>query len=126
MAQVSQLHCKEQMALDPTRLFGLYTELGQDAAERMIAAAVEDLAYHLGAIEDAALSGQRMKLRRSAIEVIMLSEQVGLTSLAHVARDLSDCLSRNDAAAQAAVMARLARIAERSLTEVWDIGDLSG
>lgn len=126
MAQVSQLHCKEPMALDPTRLFGLYAELGQDAAERLIAAAVEDLAYHLGAIEEAALSGQRMKLRRSATEVIMLSEQVGLTSMAHVARDLSDCLSRNDAAAQAAVMARLARIAERSLTEVWDLGDLSG
>ncbi len=125
MTQVSRLRCKEKMSLDTARLVVLYAELGQDAAERVICATVEDLAFHLSALEEATKSGQCGKLRRAIVEVMELAEQVGLVSMVSTARDLLECISGGDAVAQAAVMARLGRIAERSLTEVWDIGNLS-
>ncbi|KEO51166.1 hypothetical protein [Thioclava pacifica] len=125
MAQVSRLRCDEAMALDPARLVVLYAELGQDAAERVISAAMEDLAGHLNMLEDAATIGHRTRLRRTIAEICVLAEQVGLTSMVRVARHLAQCVEQDDPIAQSAVMARLGRIAERSLTEVWDLGDLS-
>jgi hypothetical protein len=46
--------------------------------------------------------------------------------LSQVARDLADCVTRKDAVAQAAVLARLVRIGDRSLTAVWDLQDMRG
>lgn len=125
VTQVSRLRCKERMSLDTTRLSVLYVELGQVDAERVICATVEDLAVQLAALEEAAKSRQRAKMQCAIVKVIDLSEHVGLVSMVRTARDLSECIATGDAVAQAAVMARLGRIAERSLTEVWDIGDLS-
>ena len=49
---------------------------------------------------------------------------VGMVLLARVAQDLRDCVTRGDAVAQASVLARLVRLAERSLTAVWDYQDM--
>ncbi|TNE92514.1 MULTISPECIES: hypothetical protein [Thioclava] len=125
MAQVSRLRCDEAMALDPARLVVLYAELGQDGAERVISAAMEDLAGLLTTLEDTAKIAHRARLRATIAEICELAEQVGLTSMVRAARHLAQCVEQDDPVAQSAVMARLGRIAERSLTEVWDLGDLS-
>ncbi|KEP69768.1 hypothetical protein DL1_01700 [Thioclava dalianensis] len=102
----------------------LYAELGERGAERVISLAMEDLAETLVGIETAAACGDRAQLTERLSHMEDLADQVGLTSMVVVARDLLNCIASGDGTAQAAVLARLMRVADRSLTEVWDLGDL--
>ena len=63
--------------------------------------------------DDGAIVGQAERLSR-------LAWQVGLVSLAGVAIDVADCARRNEAVALTATLARAVRVANRSLTEIWD------
>lgn len=126
MAQISTFSCDEPVNLDPDRIVVLYAELGQVAAERVLSAAMEDLAVHLVAIQMAVLDRQEQVILRGLDELGRLARQVGMRVLSQVARDLADCVTREDAVAQAAVLARLVRIGDRSLTAVWDLQDMRG
>lgn len=126
MAQISKFSCDEPVRLDPDRIVVLYAELGQVAAERVLSAAMEDLAVHLVAIQMAVQDGRQEVILRGLDELGRLARQVGMRVLSHVARDLADCVLREDAVAQAAVLARLVRIGDRSLTAVWDLQDMRG
>ncbi|SOC05384.1 hypothetical protein [Rhodobacter maris] len=124
MSAIENLRVDEPVRLDPDRLVVIYAELGEIGAERVIAAAMEDLAVHLVAAQLAARDGQTDTLERAVREMVTLATQVGMVLLTRVAEDLLACIARRDFVAQAAVMARLVRIAERSLTAVWDIQDM--
>ncbi|MBN2739261.1 MAG: hypothetical protein JXR35_00025 [Rhodobacteraceae bacterium] len=124
MTQVSRLTCDEASALDPARIVVLYAQLGDTAAEQVISAAMEDIAQHAVAIEKAAKAHHYDKMTADLDAMITLAEQIGLRSLVLVAQDLQACIAARDHIAQAAVLARLMRLADRSLTEVWDLGDL--
>jgi len=121
---IETLRMEEPVRLDPDRLVVLYAELGQFAAERLIAAAMEDLAVHLVAVQLAAKERRIELLERASAEISRLARQVGMELLAQVALDLKGCVIRADAVAQAAVLSRLVRLAERSLTAVWDYQDM--
>lgn len=124
MSAIEKLRMDEPVRLDPDRLVVLYAELGQFAAERLIAAAMEDLAVHLVAVQLAAKDQRVDLLDRASIEIARLSRQVGMMLLSRVALDLRDCVQNDDRIGQAAVLARLVRLAERSLTAVWDYQDM--
>jgi len=124
VAQVSRFTCDEASALDPARIVVLYAQLGQVAAEHVISTTMEDIAQHLVAIEKSAKAHQWAKMIADLELMIALAEQIGLSSMVLVAQDLQSCIDANDHIAQAAVLARLMRLADRSLTEVWDLGDL--
>jgi hypothetical protein len=126
VAQISTFSCDEPVNLDPDRIVVLYAELGQVAAERVLSAAMEDLAVHLVAIQMAVLDRQEQVILRGLDELGRLARQVGMRVLSQVARDLADCVAREDTVAQAAVLARLVRIGDRSLTAVWDLQDMRG
>lgn len=126
MVEICKFSAEEPVRLDPDRLVVLYAELGQNAAERVISAAMEDLAVHLAAIEVAAREGHLEVMLRGIDELSILARQVGMIQLVRVARDLADCAGRGDTVAQAAVLARLVRTGEGSLTAVWDLSDMSG
>ncbi|WP_444454704.1 hypothetical protein ACTTAI_04985 [Rhodobacter capsulatus] len=124
MSAIEKLRMDEPVRLDPDRLVVLYAELGQFAAERLIAAAMEDLAVHLVAVQLAAKDQRVDLLDRASVEIARLSRQVGMMLLSRVALDLRDCVQNDDRIGQAAVLARLVRLAERSLTAVWDYQDM--
>ncbi len=124
MSAIEKLRVDEPVRLDPDRLVVLYAELGQLAAERLIAAAMGDLAVHLVAVQLAAQERRNDLLERGAGEIVRLATQVGMVLLARVARDVQICAARRDRMSQAAVLARLMRIADRSLTAVWDLQDM--
>lgn len=126
VVEICNFRAEEPVRLDPDRLVVLYAELGQNAAERVICAAMEDLAVHLAAIEVAVSEGELPVILRGIEELSLLARQVGMIQLVRVARDLGDCAARGDLVAQAAVLARLRRTAEGSLTAVWDLSDMSG
>ena len=133
MAEIAVLRHDEGIRVNGRRVVELYDELGAAAAERVIGRATEELAVALQAVVDrgrAALAqwdhaqGARSDTAQRVERLGALAWQVGLASLAHVATDVAGCATRGDAATFAAVLARLDRVGNRSLTAVWDSQDI--
>jgi hypothetical protein len=120
--RIAVLRHEEGVRVDPVRLAALYAELGQAGAERLISAVMEEMAVLLAAIRTA---GQGDRVAGIAAELAARAGQVGMISLGRVARDVGCCAGAGDTVALAATLGRLVRIGTRSLTEVWDLRDLS-
>lgn len=114
---------EEWVRLDPQRIAGLFSELGPAGAERLIGAAIEDLAVQLAQLRALAPAGPGPAADAWARALSDLAGQVGLSGLSRVARDVADCAARADPAAFGATLARLLRIGDRSLVAVWDLHD---
>ncbi len=113
------------MRLDRSQLEVLYQSLGPVGADKVVAHALEDLGQTLAMASAQYRAGQIDALRRTVKNLIALAQQVGMTLLARVGRDVLDLSRTYDAAAFGATMARLERIGEGSLVAVWDLQDLN-
>ena len=120
MGNLKVLAVQEPVRIDARRLAEIVDELGEAAAQAIICAALEQMATGLAATRDAALAGDTAELSERAEQLSRLAWQVGLPSLAGVAVDVMDCAERRDAIGLAATLARMMRIGNRSLTEIWD------
>ena len=120
MGNLKVLAVQEPVRIDARRLAEIVDELGEAAAQAIICAALEQMATALAATRDAALAGDTAELSERAEQLSRLAWQVGLPSLAGVAVDVMDCADRRDATGLAATLARMMRIGNRSLTEIWD------
>ncbi|WP_254900887.1 hypothetical protein [Maritimibacter sp. HL-12] len=115
----------EMVRLDRSQLEVLYHSLGPAGADKVVSHALEELAGTLARASAQYRSGEVEALRGSVKSLVALAQQIGMTLLARVGRDVL-LLSRSyDAAAFGATMARLERIGESSLVAVWDLQDLS-
>lgn len=121
MSRVVALQHKEGVRLDAARLVGLVTDLGAGPAEAAIARAMEDMALCLAQMERHYQDGNTRAVCHDAHTLAWRAAEVGMTSLSRVATDVHDCAARGDMVAFAATWARLDRIAERSLSAVWDL-----
>ncbi|SDC76003.1 hypothetical protein [Ruegeria marina] len=125
MEKIVALVQSEPVRLDPERLGGLYRQLGDAGAEDVVCRAIEELAVRLSYCERHWRQNDWPALRKCAGSLIAISEQVGMVALARVARSVTDAVDSGDHVATSAVLCRLIRVGERSLTEVWDLQDLS-
>lgn len=125
MAQVCVLHIEDEIGLDPERLGALYCQLGDRGAEDVVCRAMEELAVRLAELDALFRARKFAEAARLARSLIAIAEQIGMVGLARVAGDVAHCARGEDVPALAATLARLGRIADRSLTEVWDTQDLS-
>ena len=125
VADLLTLEQKESVRLDPERLGGLYRQLGEVAAEDMICRAIEELALRLTHCEKLWRRQDGAGLRKAARSLIAIADQIGMTTLARVAADVTAAADANDAAALGATLFRLMRIGEKSLTAVWDLQEFS-
>lgn len=119
------LRHEEGVRLDPDPLVALYAELGEAGAERVVCRAMEELAGRVSELLKFADEGQRPALIRTSRLMAKVAEQVGMATLARVAGDLCAVAEQGNRTAEAAILARLVRIAERSLTAVWDLRDMT-
>ena len=108
------------MQLDPARLEELYLQLGETGAEDVVCRALEELTVRLSKVEQFYWGMRRQDMRKSTRSLAAIGEQIGMLMLARVARDVSECIDVGDEVALAATQARLMRIGEASLSEVWD------
>ncbi len=115
------LRQRETARLDADRLDDLFLQLGQHAAEDVVGRALEELAVRLTHIEGFFRRGELEDLRKCARSLGAIADQLGMLLLARVARDVSACAMGGDPVAQAATLARLLRIGELSLNEIWDM-----
>ncbi|WP_234450753.1 hypothetical protein [Paracoccus sp. MC1862] len=122
MADLMVLSMQEAVQVDARRLAEIVDELGETAAHNVICVALEQLAQGLSDTRHAALSGDMAGLAERSGMLARLAWQVGLTSLAGVAADVAACAERRDGIGLSATLARLMRIGNRSLTEIWDEG----
>lgn len=125
MNKVSVLDVEEEINVDQRRLEEIVAELGESAAQNLIIAALEHLAEALRQALRAAHRGDFAQLVSHVDHLSRLAWQVGLVSLAGVAVDVGRCTESGDMQGLAATLARLERVANRSLTDIWD-GDLDG
>ena len=125
MRQVTWLRQSETVRLDAERLGELYRELGTAGAEDVVCRALEELAARLSVTERRFHEGRLDDMRKSARSLVAISEPVGMHLLSRVASDVTHCIDVGDPAAVAATMARLLRVGERSLTEAWEMQDIS-
>ena len=122
---VTTLRQNEAPGMDPDRITELYVKLGEVGAEDVICRAMEELASRLADIHEVQLFADADLLRQSARSIAEIAGKIGLTSLSRVALDAEYCLNFNDYVARSAIIARMVRIGEKSLTIVWDYRDMS-
>lgn len=120
MKNVAALAMAEPVSVDERRLQDIVNELGEVAAEGLIQLALEQMALAVQALQTDARLGNRFAIAAQAERLSRLAWQVGLVTLAGVAVDIADCANRGDTVALQATVARMARVADRSLTDIWD------
>lgn len=125
LEQVTLLKQNEVVGLDADRLEELYNQLGEASAEDVVCRALEELAARLSHTERCYREIRITDMRKSARSLIAIAEQIGMLKLAQVAGDVTRCIDESDRVGLAATLARLLRLGERSLSEIWDLQDLS-
>ena len=125
MGKVTILAQKEAVGVDADKLKALYSQLGDVNAEDIVCRAMEDLAARLAQAERQYRQARMEELRKNARLIVAIADQIGMRLLAQVAGDAVRCIDEGDGIALAAVLARLIRSGERSLTEIWELQDLS-
>lgn len=115
----------ETVRLDPDKLSDLYQELGERGAEDVVCRAIEELAVRLTHCERLWRHNDMPNLRKSARSLIAISDQIGMTAMSLIAKDVTTAIDAEDQPAVASTLFRLIRVGERSLTAIWDQHDLT-
>lgn len=121
---VLQMRPVEHVDVDQERLSALYAQLGVSGAEDVVCRAMEDLGLRLSHCDRLYKAQDWKELRKNTRSLIAIADQIGMQMLSQIAADVTDCIDVGNPNALAATLSRLLRVGERSLTAVWDIGDL--
>lgn len=114
---------RERARLDADQIEALCSELGVSGAEDVVCRAMEEIGARLCQVHDRYVSGAREQQRTDLRRIRAIAAQLGLKGVAQVAGDVLSCIADCDPVAEAATMARLARMGERSLAALWDFQD---
>lgn len=123
MEQVTALQQQERVRLDADRLETLYRQLGDRGAEDVVCRALEEIAARLAQAERDYQAARFPEMRKGCRSLIAMADQIGMAMLARVAGDVTGCIDAGNGTALAATFARLLRIADRSLCEIWDMAE---
>ena len=126
MRETSRLTHDEAVRLDADALVALMRDLGRQRAEGVLARTMEEIALRLERLPEPHLSGEWQEVARRARALGAIAVQAGMTTLARVAADVASCAERGDGPALSATLARLDRIAYRSIVELWDLQGTGG
>jgi hypothetical protein len=128
VGELAVLRHDEGVRLQVERLVALYAEHGHARADRLVGRAIEELAVRIADMHRHAETPGETTARAlvaASEELVRIALDIGMISVARVARDAARATRAGDATAQAAILARLMRIGDRSLTVVWDLQDLT-
>lgn len=126
MQDVVKLEMREPVRVDPDRLVELCVSLGESHAEVMITTTMADLAKGMIEVEDAYLAQDMGRLVHWADDLVGTARKIGMTTFSRVADDVATCGRECEGVPLAATLNRLRRIADRSLSAVWDMQDMPG
>lgn len=125
MERVTLLAYSETVRVESEQLDGLYSQLGTSGAEDVVCRAMEDIALRMNKTVRQYRDGEFKALRKNARSLVAIADQIGLSGLSSVARDVTNCIDDGDHVALSAVLNRFLRVGERSMTAIWDLRDIS-
>lgn len=123
--EIARFTHAERILVDARRIEALFARLGHRRAEAYVTGTVEEMTDLLAVIEGQYRDGDLDRVTTQARRVSRMAADIGLTSLARVARDLGIVAPRGDKATLGAIWARLQRIGDRSLQQLWEQPGLS-
>lgn len=126
MGKVTALTPREVVRQDVEAIAAVYRNLGAPTAEKMVTRALGELALTMARLADTVRAQDLRDVADQLARLRQLAADLGLVTLAGVARDARACLERADSTAFSAVWARLVRVAERSLSPNPGMVDISG
>ena len=126
MGKVTALTPREVVRQDVEAIAVIYRNLGAPTAEKTVTRALGELALTMIRLAETVRAQDLRKVADHLLRLNRLAGDLGLLSLAEVARDSRICLERADSTGFSAVWARLVRVAERSLSLAPGLADLSG
>ena len=125
MTILAVLRHDEGIRVDAERLVSLYAGRSKREAEEVLQRGIEDIAARLTEMQRHFDAADWPALIRSARFAARMAEPLGMASFSLVAQDLVRSTVAVDAPARAATMARLRRIADRSVTAIRDLRDMT-
>ena len=125
MNNVTNMELRENVTVDPDRLVELCVTIGEMSAEAIVATSVEKLSLLLVEAEEAYRSQNFELLVLRVSEIEKTASNVGMTTFARVADDVISCACERQTVPLASTLNRLRRIADKSLSAVWDMQDMS-
>lgn len=126
MTCVIDLWREEPLRFDPERLADIYIEMGESRAQDTVARMLHDLEFTLQRIKGLRRAQRLVCIAQSCARISETATELGLSSLSRVTEDVAVVAERGDEIALAATMARLERVANRSLKIVSGLHDMSG
>lgn len=124
-AKFHSFSAQEGVVLDTARIMILRRSLGDQRTREVVEEVVFHLTDRMGLLRAALDEARPCDAQALGARLAALSEQVGLTTFAQVARDLVGCIEAQDEVAIGAVAARLERLADQSLYSVLHYADQS-
>jgi len=126
VTHVIELRPSERIIIDSATLGDVFKRLGNRRGEDFVMETVESISDTLAEVDAEIRTDDHLaEIAPRALYVSHLSDEIGLTSLARVARDLRTAALRADVVACRAVWERLVRIGDRSLMQIWEQPGLS-
>ena len=125
MSNVRKLLINEVVALDPHKLTELCVRHGEAGAEDIVGNAIEQLSIGLSKVERAYLEQDLNSLAQHASQLLPVADEIGMTTFSNVADDVITCARAAEIMPLAATLSRLIRIADKSLTAVWDMENIT-
>jgi hypothetical protein len=122
---IQALRLAVTVQLDKNRITEITTRLGPGAADDVISRTMEELAVQLAKVHSAVKQGLTHEAQVAAWKIAEFSAHIGMPSLSAAAITVAEVSSGNCGVALVATAARLDRIGEASLMQVWDLQDLS-
>lgn len=126
MKQLAEIHPTEPVVIDGDRLVELCVRMGETRAEEMVGLSVDNLWRGNDALLIAYHAGSFAEVANIANGLCSIADNIGLGHFSKVCRDVETCAAREDQPALAACLGRLGRIADQSITAVWDLCDIHG
>ncbi|MEI6099180.1 MAG: hypothetical protein WCS20_12965 [Alphaproteobacteria bacterium] len=112
---VAMLRPNDHIRQDAEPIATIYRNLGAASAEQVVTRALTELTLTMAGLASQMKAHDLSDMDRQLRRLQRMSENLGLVSLAAIAGDVRDCLTRGDVTSFGAVWGRLLRVAERSL-----------
>ncbi|HFQ15792.1 MAG TPA: hypothetical protein ENK41_05495 [Rhodobacteraceae bacterium] len=124
MDNIAFLRLEEPVRLDRDQLEVLVLQMGPAGADQVVGQAMEEIAVLLARLERRHRENAADEVATGVRSLVAIAQQVGMTTLARVGRDVLSLIGGPDSNAYCAAFARMIRIGETSLVAVWDLQDM--
>ncbi len=118
---IQAINLTEMVQFDKERVAQIVARLGQRNADDVIARTMEELAVQLAKVHRDVDRGLTGEVQTAAAKIAEFSAHIGMPSLSVAAQNVANATQTNCSSALAATTARLDRVGEASLLQVWDL-----